>query len=250
MPIPPTNSSASALDLRNTARARSKPNLGVRFAVAILFSAIAVAAILFLPAGTLHFWQAWAYFAVFILPIMITYLYFLKTDPRMLESRLKSDEQVSEQRLLMRSARLIAVSILLLPGFDYRFDWSRSRLGPQPLWLTWLSMLMVLAGLCAALWVMNVNRFAGATIGVEADQKVITSGPYRIVRHPMYAAGAVLWLFTPLALSSWISLPAFALIVPFCVLRILSEEKVLREQLPGYIDYCQRIRYRLIPLLW
>jgi len=79
---------------------------------------------------------------------------------------------------------------------------------------------------------------------------VISTGPYRIVRHPMYAAGTVLWLFTPLALSSWVSLPAFALVIRFCVLRILSEEKVLREQLTGYSEYCLRTRYRLIPFVW
>jgi len=188
-------------------------NLGAKIAAGFLLGVIAAVAVLFIPAGTLKFWQAWAYIAVFFLPILTTYLFFLKHDPQMLARRLKSEEQVVEQKLLMRSARLLSIALFMLPGFDFRFGWSRGLLGTQPMWLTWFSLSMAMAGILAALWVMNMNRFAGATIGVEAGQRVISTGPYSIVRHPMYAAGMVLWLFTPLAMASPISLPAFALVI-------------------------------------
>ncbi len=231
-------------------KSSSKMSLGSRVAAVFSLSLIAVVAILFIPAGTLRFWQAWAYIAIFFVPLLSCYLYFLKYDPAMLERRLAGKEQVSEQKRLMLWTRLVSFAILVFPGFDFRFGWSRGLLGPQPLWLTVLAQSLVLAGMLSVIWVMNVNRFAGATIAVETGQQVISSGPYRIVRHPMYAAGTVLWLFTPLALGSYISLPAFALVIPFCILRIRNEEKVLGEQLPGYSEYCQRTRYRLIPFIW
>jgi protein-S-isoprenylcysteine O-methyltransferase Ste14 len=225
-------------------------SLGVRAFGAFALVMLLFTAVLFLPAGTFRFWQGWAYLAILCGPVFCAYVYLWKHDPGTLERRLKSEEQVSEQKLLMRWTRLLSFGMFLLPGFDYRFGWSRSLLGEQPLWLTWISLAMALAGILSALWVLKVNRFAGSTIGVEASQVVISTGPYRIVRHPMYAAGTVLWIFTPLALSSWVSLPAFALVIRFCVLRIRSEEKILREQLPGYTEYCQRTRYRLIPFVW
>lgn len=250
MPVLPPDSEASAKNASVSAPSRSKLSLGLRFAITMLVSTVACGAVVFLPAGTLRFWQAWAYLGVFILPIFITYLYFLKRCPETLEGRLKTDEQVAEQRLLIRCSQAISFAVLVLPGFDHRFGWSRRFFGAQPLWLTLLSLLLALVGISAALWVMQVNRFAGATVGVESGQTVISNGPYRIVRHPMYAAATVLWLFTPLSMNSIVSLPAFTLIIPFLVLRILGEEKVLREQLPGYKEYCQRTRYRLIPLVW
>ena len=249
MPIPPTNSNDAAQKIP-AAKSSSKMSLGSRVVATFSLSLIAIVGVLFIPAGTLRFWQAWAYIAIFFVPLLSAYLFFLKHDPEMLRRRLADDEQVSEQKQLMRWTRPLSFAILLFPGFDHRFGWSSSLLGVEPLWLTVLSQFLVLAGMFSVIWVMNVNRFGGATVVVEAGQRVISTGPYRIVRHPMYAAGAVMWLFTPLALGSGLSLPAFALVIPFCVLRIRNEEKVLREHLPGYRDYCLRTRYRLIPLIW
>lgn len=225
-------------------------SLASRMAFVFSLSVIATAAIFFLPAGTLRFWQAWVYIAILFAPLLCAYLFFLRHDPEMLRRRLTAKEQVSEQKQLMRWTRPLSMALLLFPGFDFRFDWSASLLGAQPLWLTVSSQLLVFAAMLSVIWVMNVNRFAGATVAVETGQQVISTGPYRFVRHPMYTAGAVMWLFTPLALGSGLLLPAFALVIPFCVLRIRNEEKVLREELPGYQEYCQRTRYRLIPLVW
>jgi len=99
-------------------------------------------------------------------------------------------------------------------------------------------------------WVLKANSFAAATIRVEPDQKVISSGPYRIVRHPMYLGASVMFLFAPLALGSYFALPVFALLIPIIVFRLLNEEKVLRQELPGYAEYCLHTRFRLVPYLW
>jgi protein-S-isoprenylcysteine O-methyltransferase Ste14 len=109
---------------------------------------------------------------------------------------------------------------------------------------------MALAGILLVLWVMNINRFAARTVHVVAGQTVISTGPYRFVRHPLYSGSALLWIFTPLALGSAVSLPAFVLLVSFYVIRLLSEEKILRKDLPGYTEYCACTRYHLIPLVW
>jgi protein-S-isoprenylcysteine O-methyltransferase Ste14 len=206
--------------------------------------------IFFLPAGTLNFWQAWIYLAILAVPTFSGYCYFYRVDPEVLERRLRQKEQVREQQLLMRWFKPLFLAAILVPGFDYRFGWSKALLGAVPLWLTVFSEAMVLAGILSAVWVVSINRFAARTIQVEAGQKVITTGPYRFVRHPLYAASVVLWLFTPTALGSWVALPAFALLTSFYVYRILNEEKVLREELAGYTEYCQRTRYRLIPFVW
>ncbi len=133
----------------------------------------------------------------------------------------------------------------LLPGLDHRFGWSH-----PPLQLTVFSQAVVFGGYLMTLWVMKVNRFASRTIQVEPGQEVISTGPYRIIRHPMYLGVSVMFLFTPLALGSYFALPAFGLIIPFVVLRLLNEEKILRQELPGYAEYCLRTRFRLLPFLW
>lgn len=211
---------------------------------------IVVAAILFIPAGSLRFWQGWAFMAVFLIPTISSFLYLYRHDPQLLERRLQSNEKVSEQRLLISLMKLILLAAFLLPGFDYRFGWSRTTLGAVPLWLTLLSQALVPCCFLLVFWVMKVNSFASRTIRVEAGQKVISSGPYRFVRHPMYLAFVVMFLFVPLALGSYVALPAFALLIPVIAFRLLNEEKVLRRELPGYAEYCLRTRCRLVPYLW
>jgi protein-S-isoprenylcysteine O-methyltransferase Ste14 len=113
-----------------------------------------------------------------------------------------------------------------------------------------LCQALILGGLLLVVWVMKVNSFASRTIQVEAGQRVISTGPYRMVRHPLYSGSLVMWLATPLALGSYIAWPAFALLIPFYVFRLLNEEKVLRQELPGYPEYCLRTRFRLVPFVW
>jgi protein-S-isoprenylcysteine O-methyltransferase Ste14 len=227
-----------------------KIGLSARVAIRIIAVLAIAFCALFLTAGTFKFWQGWVYLAILPLPSLFAYLYFLKYDPQLIERRLQQKEQVREQKLLMRWFKPLFLFVFLLPGFDYRMGWSRTLLGAVPLWLTVFSQVMAFAGMCFASSVIAVNRFAGRTIRVEEGQKVVSTGPYAMVRHPLYAGSVVLFMFTPLALGSYIAVPIFALLIPFYVIRLLNEEKVLRKELPGYAEYCNKTKFRLIPFVW
>jgi protein-S-isoprenylcysteine O-methyltransferase Ste14 len=223
-----------------------KSKLILRYVV----TTVIFAALLFIPAGSLRFWQGWVFMAVVFVPVLISSICLYQRDPQLLERRLQTKEKISEQKLLLRLAKPVFVAAFLLPGLDYRLGWSRASVGAVPLWLTLLSQALVPGGLLFVVWVMKVNSFASRTIQVEPGQKVISTGPYRMIRHPMYLGSLVMWLSAPLALGSYFAWPAFALLIPFYVFRLLNEEKVLRQELPGYSEYCQRTRYHLIPFLW
>jgi protein-S-isoprenylcysteine O-methyltransferase Ste14 len=220
-------------------------SLKTRLILRCLIAVIFVAVFLFIPAGSLRYWQGWVFMALLFLPRLITSGYFVKRDPQLVERRLRTQEKISEQKTIIRWAQWVFFVSLLIPGLDYRFGWSR-----VPLWLTILSQLFVFAGYLITLWVMKENSFASRTVQVEEGQKVISTGPYRLVRHPMYSGAILMLLFTPLALGSWWALPGFLLLIPLIVLRLLNEEKMLCRDLPGYPDYCLHTRSRLLPLLW
>jgi len=218
-----------------------KSKLALRF----LLGPIAIGAMLFIPAGSLRFWQGWAYLMVWFVTTLFAVGYFYKHDPQLVERRLRRKEQVREQKLIMKFVYVTYVIAFLIPGFDHRFGWSH-----PPLWVAVLSQAVVLGGYVMTLWVMKANTFAASTIQVEPGQRVISTGPYRFVRHPMYLGICVMFLFAPLALGSYFALPVFALLIPIIVFRLLNEEKVLRQELPGYSEYCLHTRFRLVPLLW
>lgn len=200
---------------------------------------------MFIPAGSLRFWQGWAYIAISFVPGLFAFTYFYKHDPQLIERRMLFKEKVREQKRIMTFVYITWLIAFVLPGLDHRFGWSHS-----PLWITMLSQAVVFGGFATTLWVAKVNRFAARTIQVEPGQEVISSGPYHLIRHPMYAGMCAMWLFTPLALGSYFTLPAFALLIPLILLRLLNEEKVLRQELPGYAEYCLRTRFRLVPFIW
>jgi protein-S-isoprenylcysteine O-methyltransferase Ste14 len=247
IPKPIVQSESSAAD---ACQSRPKTNLGLRLITRFSLMLLVILAILFLPAGTFRFWQGWATLAAYFVPTSLGFLYLCLHDPEVVERRLESGEKVKEQKLLIRLMRPLFLVAFLLPGFDYRWGWSRGMLGAVPLWLELLSLAMVVAGFLGVSWVLRTNSYAARTIRVEAGQTVISTGPYRWVRHPMYSGSLVLFLFTPLALGSWVAWPVFALLTPFYVFRLLNEEKVLRAELPGYSEYCLRTRFRLVPYVW
>ena len=218
-----------------------KSKLVIRFSIATA----AFGAFLFLPAGSLRFWQGWTFLTIWFVFTLAAFAYFYKHDPALVERRLRRKETVGEQKIIMKLMYVVGSAIYILPGFDHRFGWSH-----PPLWLTILAQTFVLGGYLMMLWVMKANSFAASTIQVEPGQRVISSGPYRIVRHPMYLGASVMLLFTPLALGSYFALPAVVLLIPVIVLRLLNEEKVLRQELPGYAEYCLHTRFRLVPLFW
>lgn len=168
----------------------------------------------------------------------------------MLERRMRTQEKIKEQKLLVRLLKPAFVVAVLVPGLDHRLGWSRTLLGDVPVGLSLIALLVVAGSWLMIFWVFRVNNFAGRTIEVETGQPVISSGPYALVRHPMYAASLTLFLVFPLALGSYVACPVFALLVPFYIYRLLNEEKFLREELPGYSEYCLQTRFRLVPHLW
>src|SRR5258708_13556544 len=205
---------------------------------------IFVAAILSIPAGSLRYWQGWVFMAILFVPMPITSVYFLKRDPQLVERRLRTEEKITAQKTIIRWAQWVVFASLVIPGLDFRFAWSRI-----PLWLMILSQLLVFAGYLITLWVMKENSFASRTVQIEQGHRVISTGPYRLVRHPMYFGAVLMLLFTPSALGSWWALPGFLLVIPLIVLRLLHEEKMLCRDLPADSADCLHTRSRLLPLL-
>ncbi|HUO50150.1 MAG TPA: isoprenylcysteine carboxylmethyltransferase family protein [Candidatus Paceibacterota bacterium] len=205
-------------------------------------------AIIFLSAGTWNYWQGWAYIAVFFACGIGFTVYLFLYDVPLLERRMNAGpwkEEGWSQKIIVSLIILSFFVFMVLPVLDYRHG-----LSPVPAWTSILGDLIIVLSFLFIFWVLRVNSFAAANIAVESDQKVISSGPYAYVRHPMYAGAMWLFVGMPLALGSWWTI---ALIVPvFAVLmwRLLDEEKVLRRDLPGYIEYTQKVRFRLVPYVW
>jgi protein-S-isoprenylcysteine O-methyltransferase Ste14 len=209
-----------------------------------------IAALLFLPAGSLRFWQGWVFLAIASSSALTIVFYLLLRDPRLLERRMQAKEQTSEQRLFRIFWIPLWIGALVSPGFDHRLGWSGNLLGAVPLWLTLASQVLVLAGYLLIFAVLRTNTFASSTIRVEAGQEVISDGPYRLVRHPMYSGILLLVLFAPLALGSYVALLFTLLLIPVLVFRLVNEEKTLLQDLPGYQEYCRRTPFRLVPWVY
>jgi protein-S-isoprenylcysteine O-methyltransferase Ste14 len=222
--------------------------LKVRAWLSLAALAAVMGLLLFGSAGTLRYWQAWVYLLVFFgLSGAIT-LDLIRRDQALLERRMKGGptaERRPLQRLIMLGASLGFISLLVLPALDFRFHWSAVPVGGLVLG----DGLFVL-GFGFIGRVYRENTFTSATIEIAEGQQVIATGPYAVVRHPMYASTLLYLLGTPLALGSWWGLLGLAFIVPFLLWRLLDEERLLARELPGYTDYQARVRYRLVPLLW
>jgi protein-S-isoprenylcysteine O-methyltransferase Ste14 len=220
-------------------------NLGARAWFGNLVLAIVMGLLLFVLAGTIRYWQAWVYLAVFFGASFVITLYLLRNDPALLRRRLSGGptaERERGQRMAMLVASIGFIALLVVPAFDYRFNWSSVP----------LSVVIagdILTALCFYVWylVYKENSFASATVEIASDQKVISTGPYGIVRHPMYASGLLLFIGTPLALGSYWGLVVFPLILPALLLRLFDEERFLAKNLPGYEEYCAKVRWRMIP---
>jgi protein-S-isoprenylcysteine O-methyltransferase Ste14 len=225
-------------------------HLGVRIVARIAIVLPSILGLLLLTAGTWEFWQAWAWVCCSILPAGVFFAFLARYAPEVMERRLQNKEPVTVQRNLIRLLMPAFFIAFCLPGLDHRLGWTQRLFGAVPAWLSIAADALVLAGVLFAFWVVSVNEFAARTIQVEAGQTVVSTGPYRWVRHPMYSGSVVIWLATSLALGSYVALPAFAALIPFYVVRLLNEEKVLRVELAGYADYCERTRYRLITFIW
>lgn len=223
-------------------------NLKMKTLIGFVQLTVILGVCLFAPAGSFNFWQAWVYSIIFIASSATITYYLWRTDPELLARRVNSGpgaEKEKTQKIIQAFAFILFFAFLIIPSFDHRFGWSN-----VPLYIVIAGDILVVLGFFLIFLVLRENPFAASTIKVFTDQKVITTGPYSIVRHPMYSGALIMLSGTPLALGSWWGL---LILVPFTLIiiwRLLDEEKFLSKNLPGYSEYCQKVHYRLIPLLW
>ena len=216
----------------------------VGFASLILVLAFA----LFAPAWTFRFWQALLYLFLFASSSAAITIYLWKRDQGLLARRVSAGpmaEKTRAQQIIQVFASFGFLAILIVPSLDHRFSWSYVPLG-----IVLAGDLLVILGFYIVFKVFRVNTFTSATVEVDEQQTVVSTGPYAVVRHPMYSGALVMLLGTPLALGSWWGLAAFAVMVAVIVLRLLDEEKFLLAHLPGYEAYAAKVRYRLLPSVW
>jgi protein-S-isoprenylcysteine O-methyltransferase Ste14 len=214
-----------------------------------LFWLIVIMGLLFfLPAGTFKFWQAWIYLIIFGTSSLLITLFLMKKDVELLKRRIKAGsaaENERSQKIIQAFAQLIFIGIMIIPGFDHRYAWS-----DVPVYLVITGDVFAALGFFIVFLVFKENSFTSAIIEIAENQKVISTGPYKFVRHPMYSGALLLLVFTPLALGSFWSFPFVIFMIMIIIYRLLDEEKFLSKNLAGYEAYCQKTRYRLIPGIW
>jgi len=223
-------------------------NFYMRGILANLSTFAILLACLFIPAGTLSYWQAWVFLAVFAVSSQALGIYFLAHDRKLVERRMKIGpvaEQRPVQKIISALFMLGFVGFLVLPAFDHRFGWS-----PVAPVLSIFANAIVVLSFVLFFLVMQSNSYAASTIQVEEGQPVVSTGPYAYVRHPMYSGALLLLAAMPLALGSWLSVLLLVPFFPVLAWRILDEEDFLRQNLPGYDEYMRRVQYRLVPQVW
>jgi protein-S-isoprenylcysteine O-methyltransferase Ste14 len=221
-------------------------NLQAVFGLLILI--LVMVALVFGAAGTLHYWQGWAFFACYLAASIAITLYLARRDPALLARRMRGGpwaEREPTQRVIMSIASVGFIALLLVPGLDHRFGWSH-----MPVIVAIAGNVLMLLGWAGIFRVFRENSYTSATVELAADQRVISSGPYAIVRHPMYAAALVMLLGIPIALGSWWGVLVVIALLPALAWRLLDEERFLARSLPGYVAYQASVHYRLLPHLW
>jgi len=206
---------------------------------------IATALTLFLPAGTIFYWQAWIFMVLFSVPMMLIAAYLFKRSPELLKRRLEVKEKKPGQSIIAKMFYISVCLFFIVSGLDKRFGWSS-----VPLVIVIVSEILFLAGYLFLFLVFKENKYLAHTIVVEEDQKVVSTGPYAVVRHPMYLAELIMFIFAPLALGSYWAIIVNALLISLLAVRIVTEEEILLEELKGYREYTGKTRYRLVPGIW
>lgn len=213
-----------------------------------LVGILVMAVLLFLPAETLNYWQAWVFMAVFVSASTAVTVYLAIHDPKLLERRMRAGpaaETEPSQKIIIFLAMMGFIGLLVVPAFDHRFGWSN-----VPTYICLIGDALIAIGFLLVFFVVKVNTYAASTIQLAEDQKVISTGPYALVRHPMYAGSFPILIGTPVALGSWWGLSALIVFVPVLIWRLVDEESFLRKNLPGYTEYADKVRYRLVPYVW
>lgn len=210
-----------------------------------LLGVIILGVLLFLPAGSFHYWQGWLLMGILFIPMFIAGLMMMAKNPELLRKRLNAKEKEAEQKAVVAMSGLLFITTFVFAGLNWRFGWS-----VLPEWLVWVSALLFLTSYLLYAEVMRENTYLSRTIEVQDSQKVIDTGLYGIVRHPMYLATTVMFLAMPLVLNSPISFLIMLGYIPVIAKRIGNEEAVLEKGLEGYKDYKKKVRYKMIPFLW
>ena len=223
-------------------------NLNARAWLSLAILAVIMGLILFVSAGTARYWQAWVYLSIFFGAAAITTLYLIRNDPALLERRISGGPTAEKQRIqkfIMLCASLGFIALLVVPALDHRFGWST-----MPFYGVLVGNALVALGFFFIFLVYKENTFSSATIELAPDQKVVSTGPYAIVRHPMYASASLYLVGTPLALGSYFGLVPLAGLLPFLIWRLFAEERFLGQNLAGYTEYQKKVPYRLVPRIW
>lgn len=223
-------------------------NLIVKSLFGFVFLMVVLAAALFGSAGSLQFWQAQIYLANFALCTILVTAYLIKHDQELLAGRVKAGpvaETERSQQIIQSLASLLFIGLFIIAGLDFRFGWS-----DVPSVLSLIANGGAALGFYVVFLVFRENSYTRATIEVSAGQRVITTGPYGVVRHPMYTGASILLIFTPIALGSWVAIPFAIMIILAVAVRLLDEERFLSANLSGYTEYRRKVYYRLIPFIW
>lgn len=223
-------------------------SLNVRAAIAVLSTVVVMGAIVFPFAGTFNYPQAWWSLLLWLISALALTGYLMKRDRALLERRMRGGpfaESLPSERVLMAIASLGFIAIFVVAGLDRRFGWSS-----VPTMLVAVGYLLFAIGWAIITFVFRENSFTSSTIEIAADQHVVSTGPYAIVRHPMYAGAFLYVVGMPLTLASWWAFAPVTVLIAAIIVRMFDEERLLMAKLPGYADYKKTVRYRLIPYLW
>jgi protein-S-isoprenylcysteine O-methyltransferase Ste14 len=233
--------------LSDEASARSDDIL-FKMVASLLVLILVMGVLIFAAAGTFDYWQSWLFLACYFLASLMMSLWLLRNDPALLERRMRGGpfaEGERNQKMIMTLTSLAFIAGLVVPGLDRRYGWSQ-----VPAAVSIVGDVVHLAGWLGIWFVFRTNTYAAATIQVASGQTVISTGPYALIRHPMYAAALFMILAIPIALGSWCGLLVWVAVLPALVWRLLDEERVLVRDLDGYADYRRKVPWRLIPHIW
>ena len=204
-----------------------------------------VGLLIFLPAGTLRYTYGWLLVGLLFAPMLIAGFVMLAKSPEFLKKRLDTKEKQGTQKGVVAFSGLMFIAGFVVAGLDFRFDWS-----VMPTWVVITASALFLVAYALYAEVMRENAYLSRTIKVEEGQTVVNTGLYGVVRHPMYAVTILLFLMIPFILGSWYALIAFAFYPAIIVVRLKAEEELLTKELPGYVEYKQKVKYRIIPFVW
>ena len=213
--------------------------------IKIAFGIVAMGLLLFLPAGTIHWLDGWLLMIILFVPMFFAGLLMYAKAPDLLRSRLRAKETQSEQKDVIKYSGLMFLAAFIIAGLNYRFQWI-----VMPRAVVWIGVVIFLLAYCLFGEVLRENQYLSRVIEVQEDQTVVDTGLYGIVRHPMYTATVLLFLSMPLVLNSLISFIIMLAYIPIIAKRIKNEEAVLEQELKGYKEYKQKVKYRLIPFIW